>query len=936
MSFPVSEKQNESIGGQNTNEAESSKNPAEANETNKQYVITLDSSTIDVINLLTRIQKINTQTDIEHILFQLQHLVEFYPGPLTVQKVVGYDEGLIDWELYVDRAYGQVLDLIISKFDHSFPFNNGKIHNSVRRLFVVENNWFFCEALTVLVRNLKNKELEDLSGIIVQVIEMLIKSDGLFSVLIYMTLQQKTLNDIQREDMNSRWENIVQILISLPNRIANILQGDVSNMFKMKNYCNVLILNIVKIIEFICDLCKKCDKFKNELTLQPISLLLSKILLNYNEHLNSECIKNFLEIAIVWHNNKLYADIWITLLENLNRPAIEVMAIMILQNPKGVNLLHQNFLNSHNWKYTLCTKIPLLSYYDHDNITPIYNLVAFINKSSESELYSLLLNLITTWSDKSAINHTSIEQHLYLTKYVILIIKFLLSTELLQVNRKKIQERIYSGIPVHLESPIEEIRVIGMVTGEIIVEFLNKDLKEQKDIKLKFDLENLTTERCQKLVRNLQGIKDFKLEINDNANKKTVEEIISVLIENGCLVHKDKVDMEYIPPERKFRNRMQTKQQLENEIVNESIKTTNLINIIDSTNFELDSDDDLEPYDTSNDDKVTSKSPPAYLRDLRDGLLETKDTEIFTLSLENCEKLIVSQLPDDDASMGLEILEILISLTPTFYVENFDSLVFQSCVAITSIYPAVYAEYLCKQFHMDRGTYSISHRLFMLDVLQESAKILSNIKPVQQSKPKPDNKSEKQLKAKKSNIEIAEEIIRKRLENKTRYFVRHKHFVYEKVNKFADVAPSFFYPLLHGFGKSHFMILSPKFDSDNMLLIHYLNTLSIFMCSAQNCTIAPKMAKELLLNVVWTQRHHREVKVRMAILNMIACIVINVPKTVLLSEFIDELIEIRLWLADLLSANVQRGEPNLDCRTLAQHVLCLVESVLKVDNDNFN
>lgn len=935
MSFPVSEKQNEHIG-QYTNEAESPKNPAEANETNKQYVITLDSSTIDIINLLTRVQKISSQSDIEHILFQLQHLVEFYPGPLTVQRVIGYDEGLIDWELYVDRAYGQVLDLIISKFDHSFPFNNGKIHNNVRRLFVVENNWFFCEALIVLVRNLKNEELENLNSI-AQLIEVLIKSDGFFSVLIYMTLQQKNLNDIKREDMGSRWENIVQILISLPNRIANILEGDVSDIFRMKNYCNVLILNVVRIIEFICDLCKKCDKFRKELTLQPISLLLSKILLNYNEHLNSECVKNFLEIAILWHNNSnLYTDVWITLLENLNRPAVEIMAVMVLQNPKGVNLLHPNFLKNHDWKYTLCTKIPLLSYYDHEKIMLIYNLVAFINKSSESELYTLLLNLITTWSDKSAINHTSIEQHLYLTKYVILIVKFLSSTELLKANRKKIQEKIYSGIPVHLESPIEEIRVIGMVTGEIIVEFLNKDLKEQKDIKLKFDLENLPTEECQRLVRHLYDIKEFKLKMNDNADKNTVEEIIAVLIENGCLVHKDKVDTEYIPPERKFANRIQNKSQPENEIVNESIKTKNLINIIDSTNFELDSDDDLEPYDTSNDDKVTSKSPPAYLRDLKEGLLETKDPDVFTLSLENCEKLIVSQLPDDDASIGLEILEILISLTPIFYVENFDSLVFQSCVAITCIYPAVYAEFLCKQFHLDYGTYSISHRLFMLDVLQESAKVLSNIQPVQQSKSKPDNKSEKQLKVKKSNVEIAEEIIRKRLENKTRYFVRHKHFVHEKVNKFAGVASSFFYPLLHGFGKSHFIVLSPKFDSDNVLLIHYLNTLSVFMCSAQNCLIAPKMAKELLLEVVWTQRHHREAKVRMAILNMIACIIINVPKIVLLSEFVDELIEIRLWLADRLSANVQRGEPNLECRMLAEHVLCLVESVLKVDNDKFN
>ncbi|KAJ8972747.1 hypothetical protein NQ317_013801 [Molorchus minor] len=320
---------------------------------------------------------------------------------------------------------------------------------------------------------------------------------------------------------------------------------------------------------------------------------------------------------------------------------------------------------------------------------------------------------------------------------------------------------------------------------------------------------------------NLQELYKLKTDFNTNA-----ADLLKVLLIT------DLKEVEYIPPDRRIRNKICPPANNEVLIINATKPKIDYIKIIDNTNFELDSDDDLEPYDLSNDVKVTKKNPPAYLRDLRDGLLEMEDYEIFTLSLENCEKLIVSQLSDDDATIGLELLEILLSLEPKFYVENFDSLI-----------------------HADLGTYSIARRIFMLDVLRQAARTLSDLK-----------KSDKP--------------------------------------------------------ESHLTKKDTKTEQCRG------ETLAVIMGAAENCLIAPRMAKEIF-HFSWFLRFHNDVKVRMGVLTLISSAILNVPETILIQDSINELFEIRLWLADLL--NPVRGEPNLECRSLAACAMILIEGILKVE-----
>lgn len=879
----------------------------------------------DLLNTLTHLPKLSSTVEVENVLNKIDDMVTYFPGALTVQKLLKIDvlpEYLTD---FVENMYCLTIRTVASQFDHRFPLDEKiEVHEPVLKLFVVDNHLFFSESFEVLMNELQNNKN---TKAIMILLRKLLMSEGLFDFLVNGTLDEDNKSNIVKAEVYSKYESVIQNLMSLPTKIANALEGNFPKLFKSEIYCSLLLLNFTKVLEFLSDADAANQICISGLSFRLLSLFLSKVILHFHNGCCSNSCKKFIEIVTFLCTSDgikrdCYRTLMCSVLMNLQKPAVEPLAIMILQNVNSevyniTDILGRVVFTNKNWSFVLCTKLPLLSFYNNENeLYLINNLILYLSHVSQENLLQLLLKLIQVWSDKFSMSHTSVEQHLYITKLIIVAIKCLKIDEVANAHKKTLQEKILLGIPIHLESGLDEVRVIGMVTGEIGTAFLNKTRHSAEDIKLEFDFKKMS-KKAQELAASLKSLscEKEKIERKDKINLN-LEQLITELIFG---IDKEE-SVPYVPPERQFRKRHIA--DAKNELVVESSHIDRQkLTIIDDKDFELDSDDDLEPYDTSNDIKVAKKPPPAYLRDLRDGLLETKDADIFTSSLDVCEKLIIQQLPKDDASIGLELLEILISLTQTFYKENFDATVFQSCVAITCTYPAIFAEYLCKQFHSESGTYSICHRVLILDILSESAKTLSSLQT---------GKTEQRQKKEKQNnpeVQSVEQIIRKRLESKTRRFIKHKHHVFEKVNKFSEVAGCFFFPLIYGFGKSKFVPYSTPDDNDHVLLIHYLQTLAVIMCSAQNCPIAPKMAKELF-SVSWFLRFHKDPKVRMATLSLIAAAVFNVPKSILIEDFVDVLLEVRLWLEDIVGIHT---EMNVEVKMLAGQLMCLVEDVLKVN-----
>lgn len=892
---------------------------------------------------LRDLKKITSQNDVDYIIDNIMVLSEYLPGSLTIQKILGLDNYLINWEDFTDNHYKEILMHLVKLFDQNFPMKENHLQETIKNFFAIENRNFFIASFNCLLNELQKNKINKVyreennqhkKNALVYLLQSILISPGLFDALIQTGFVFEYRNEIEKGDNEVKMRSLLQNLVSLPNKIANALEGDVPDFFKVKQFFKFILSNILKIIDFFTEAMSNGSVHEITINMEMCALLLSKTCINFNEFKNSEEVEAFVKILLIWthsdeKNHMFYYKVINEILKHLLPKAIETFSVLILKNAQGKykinDILNPALISNQNWNYVLCTKIPLLTFYVDEEIHLLRNLVFYLKSSSPESLAMLLLNLLDSWSSNFALHHTTTEQHFYISELIILIVINSENCKCLMEAQNDTEKYILSGMPLHLQSPIDNIRAIGMALSEIILTYLNKNDEKKKDIKLNFEYDSLSVE-AQVLVKKLFGLGTFEIgEITFD-----FKELLRLLTSNMIIGNAT-----YKPPDRKFK-KIVRKQDVNTEILVKSLKKPNQsIKIFDSNDFELDSDDDLEAYDITNDVVLPKKSPPAYLRDLRDGLLENQDVETFTLSLQNSLDLITTQLPDDDPSIGLELLEILVSLNSNFYVDNYDELVFQSCVAITCTYPVFYAEYLCKQFHADSGTYSITHRILMLDILKEAAKTLADLKPGEKNlndsgKDGVSQKIKDNKKVCKSKKEEADEIIRQRLESKTRRFTKHKTLRVEKLNRFSDVAGAFFYPLIYGFGQnSYFNIKAPKNDEDCVLLINFLQTVSVVMAASQNCPIAPKMGKEIF-HMVWFLRYHKEAKVRIAVLNLITTVILHIPKSILMTDFMDELIEIRFWLSDVLSPNIIKGDPNSDCRLLGSHVLSLVDSILKI------
>ncbi|XP_043263131.1 telomere length regulation protein TEL2 homolog isoform X1 [Colletes gigas] len=906
---------------------------------------------------------IKSHNSLKKLKSYISDYIKFLPGSYTPQK-----HTMLDSDPEIDfMLHGRILEEIIEKFDPNWPLQENTLDPIVKRLIIVDGATLsiFAESLSALNFALKQTEDEKKMFTISIIFELLMKSDSLFSAIINVC-KCKTQNVRQEEEMDQIWRNTVQILISLPNRIANKLKDKTFDTFLPQMYFKIIIFHIARAISFI----NTGLYYGVYSEIKPLSVLISKLIISTKPenllpltHILAEwCFQNKYNIQA------LVQDI----LKTLDTPSIEPIAVLFLKHSNvkfGIYRIFGDVLSNSNWKYTLTTKIPLMRYYNDENL--VMNLSSYLSQflNKNHILVELLMKLLDVWGDRSALNHTSVDQHKYISKLIIMCMKK--STNYLSRDEKdSIQRLLFSGISVHLECSHIILRAIGMCIGEI---FTNELSASDDAPKLSFEYSNMPTDVTD-LVQSLKELDT--LTENSKIMEHTVEnDLILDDIEFDTLGDKKLyelgVECSCIPKktiEIKDSNKCaetSTKIILKESVTTHVTMSKNNASIKSNieNDSELDSDDDLVPYDMSHDTKSIEKLRPAYLRDLRDNLINEKNStnpDIFSESLEVCEELILSQLPSDDVSFSIELLELLITLKETCYVQNFDVLIFKSCVAIVTVYPKECAAFLCQQFYTEVNKYSISQRLLFLDVLAESARKLSSI-PVNQNKQNTINTTkQKPRKNEMSNkvslfinteksqqynvlynddfeeFERAEtqivdwrEIVDKRIELNTKRYTHSTKSSKTFENKFANVAFSFFYPLLYNFGKQGTCLnsgLQIFLDQENILLIRFLKTLSTVMVAAQNCLLAPKMGKEIL-ELSWSLRYHDQAKVRVAVIESVAAVLISVSTNAIINELFVTIIEIRLWLLDL-SQNVISGDHDKECRSLGARVVSLINSII--------
>lgn len=906
---------------------------------------------------------IKSCADLERIRSSVSNYIRFLPGPVTPQKYSG-----LDFDAKVDGIlYGRILEEIISKFDRDWPLNENGLDPLIEKLIIVDGATVFMllETLRILTTVLNESKDKKKTHVISMLLNNLLKSEMIFSGILD-ACRNEACSHMQEEELDQTWRSTTQILISLPSRVSNKLQFDTPKSYTPQVYVKILCFHISCAISFINELYKYDVKPR----ISVLSFLISKIIVN----LKPCDFTFFADILEKWcfesKNNKrrLVEDIF----RELDSAAIEYIAVLFLKRCDsnfGVHSIFGNLLTEPNWKYILTTKIPLMRYYENEEL--VVNLISYLSYFSKENNYlsELLIKLLEIWRDKSILNHASMEQHKYITKLIILSVKCCKDL-LSHSERDQCQKLLLSGVFVHLECTNIMLRAMGMMVAEICINSLCTDNAP----KLKFEYDSMPAQ----VLESLQSLKDLNLKkINMPATtvnvKEQYEQCGDLITENIVFdslssrkIYELGVDCGILPDvenlsNEKIEERILPKSDTirDNLTKNNERKQQAKPNCDDAS--DLDSDDDLVPYDM-NDDKPSSKVRPTYLRDLRDNLTDERtfsNPEIFSESLLACEELILTQLPNDDASFAIELLQLLVTLKQQSYMENFELVIFKCCVAIVTVRPKECAEFLCKEFYEDVGKYSLSHRLLFLDILAESAKQLSKIDvddtdsadvavdTVIKKKRIPsrislfiDTQESKRQQAwynEDFDIDLEasgnqsidwQEIVDKRIASRTRRFAHNSKSPKLRINHFGNVASSFFYPLLHGFGRRDILKLSGLkiyADQENILLLRFLKTLSAIMLAAQNCPLASRMGKEIL-ELMWIVRNHDEATVRLAVTENIGSVLVAVSKDAIIDELSEPLMEVREWL--LLSQNVVNGEHDVNCRALNAKVLSFINLII--------
>ncbi|XP_014663128.1 PREDICTED: telomere length regulation protein TEL2 homolog [Priapulus caudatus] len=138
---------------------------------------------------------------------------------------------------------------------------------------------------------------------------------------------------------------------------------------------------------------------------------------------------------------------------------------------------------------------------------------------------------------------------------------------------------------------------------------------------------------------------------------------------------------------------------------------------------DIDSDDDLEPFDMSHDKQSSRIKPPAYIRDCLDGLIATEQPDRTAICLQTAEQLVRNEREFIDPQVAVELTKVLLHLNDEYDLPGFVVHRRRALVATAVRFPKRVADYLTRQFY--ERNYNLRQRMDVLEVLAAAAQELS-------------------------------------------------------------------------------------------------------------------------------------------------------------------------------------------------------------------
>ncbi|NXG80684.1 TELO2 protein, partial [Baryphthengus martii] len=561
---------------------------------------------------------------------------------------------------------------------------------------------------------------------------------------------------------------------------------------------------------------------------------------------------------------------------------MEAVVLGFVQRAPGADVLSRllgNLVVKNKKAQFVVTQKMLLLQYGHTTAV-LQNLLGYLSLDSlrRAFLIKVLQELLETWGSSSAVKHSPPEQQHYISKAILICLSHLKEPEI-ESCRQELLTSMMEGVKCHLDSSLPQIRRLGMIVAESISSKINTD---GPVLKFQYEEDDETRELKSFLMQPLPSCVVPSLP-DDDRNEKADAALPLVLKSN----EKSHAAAPVMPDEE--------------------------------SDVELDSDDDLIPYDMSEDRELKTKTP-LYIRDCIEVLTSGEDVDKWEAAVKALESLIRKN-PAATREVSVELAKILLHLEEKTCIEGFVELRQRAQVAVLTTDPIPVAKYLTSQFYS--LNYSLRQRMDILDVLVLAAQELSCPKSHEKTKQSGAQKPCIQLLPKSDSSEDWKRIVDERIKSKTRRFAtgQSQAELASSPNEFNSVAGHFFFPLIQHFDRP--LTTFDLLGEDHFVLGRLVHALAILMYLAINTVAVTAMGKALL-EFVWALRFHTDSYVRQGLLSCVSSILHSVPTERLLEDVTEELLETLSWLGDVVEK-----DPDGDCRRLALQNLLLMENLKK-------
>ncbi|KAF8786274.1 Telomere length regulation protein TEL2 like protein [Argiope bruennichi] len=536
-------------------------------------------------------------------------------------------------------------------------------------------------------------------------------------------------------------------------------------------------------------------------------------------------------------------------------------------------VLGEEGANNRKLNYVMSTKLLLIRYFKKAIV--LQNIIGYFASASsrQSHFWNIFSALAKSWSDESAAKHQSVEQQKYLASALIVCAGWIKQTENVS-NAKACLDKILHGTMIRVGNSEECIRSLAMLVGNFVISSIDPDGP-------KLECEEIVDEN---LIAELEAL----MVIPSNPGKDSL----------------------YLEGINFFKEEKPEKVEKELKNTNESSKVV-----------EVDSDDDLEPYDTSNDVPQEQLKRPFYLNDCLQGLIEQEEQEWFEQCLKHAESLIESN-SDKVHEIAVEMAKVMLHLEDKYCFPDFLSTRHRILVSLTVHCPVLVAEYLTSQFYEDN--YNIRQRLDILEVIASSSQLLSNPKSVLQKAELSVPQTEEKFTA--STEKLWKTILDQRVASKTRQITKVKRNVVPESleNRLSAVAGYFFFPLMANYDKTNKML--KLFGEDSYVLGRLVYTLGVVMHASANIPICQNMG-QTLLQFLADVRNHADFFVREACIFAMAAVFTSVPGYLLMSDDMTSIVfESQEWLESVID-----NDPETSCQIKATHALSLIIQIITAD-----